>query len=104
MADTKQILYIMMREETPIGQVRYELSNNIAEISYSISPQERGKGYGKQIIHLAVMKIKNEYPNITRIRALVKPQNDASILCFEYNGFNEMYREYEFDVESAVII
>ena len=104
MADTNQILYIMMREETPIGHVRYELSNNTAEISYSISPQERGKGYGKLIIHLAVMKIKSDYPEITKIRALVKPRNEASILCFERNGFSEKYREYEFDTDSVDII
>lgn len=103
MADTKHILYIMMREETPIGQVRYELSNNTAEISYSISPQERGKGYGKLIIHLAVMKIKSDYPEITKIRALVKPQNEASISCFEHNGFVERYRVYEINTKSEVI-
>lgn len=99
MADANQILYIMMREETPIGHVRYELSNNTAEISYSISPQERGKGYGKLIIHLAVMKIKSDYPEITKIRALVKPQNEVSIMCFQHNGFVERYRTYEFDTK-----
>lgn len=102
--DPKQISYIMMHKDTPVGQIRFNLSENIAEISYSIAPQERGKGYGKLIIHLAVMKIKSDYPEITKIRALVKPRNEASILCFERNGFSEKYREYEFDTDSVDII
>ena len=97
--DPKQISYIMVHKDTPVGQIRFNLSENIAEISYSIAPQERGKGYGKQIIHLAVMKIKSDYSDITKIRALVKPQNEASIICFQHNGFVERYRTYEFDTK-----
>ena len=99
MSDPNQASYILVHEDTPVGQIRFNLSVNIAEISYSIAPQERGKGYGKQIIHLAIMKIKNEFPNITTIQALVKPQNEASIMCFQHNGFVERYRTYEFDTK-----
>ena len=76
-----------------------DLYSKITEKTYSIAPQERGKGYGKKIVHLAVMKIKSDYPEIIKIRALIKPQNEASIICFQHNGFVESYRTYEIDTK-----
>ena len=95
MADPKRVQYILMREDTPIGQIRLELSEDVAEISYSIAPHERNKGYGQKIIELAIRTANEEYPYVTKLKGSVKPHNKASIKCFETNGFHEKYRTFE---------
>ncbi len=96
--DPDRIQYIMMNGGTPVGQIRVDITGEDAEISYSIAPTERSKGFGGQIIKLLTEQIKEDCPQIKTVRGLVKPQNKASIACFEENGFCEMYRTYEMDL------
>ena len=98
MKDPDRAQYIMMNGDAPVGQIRFDFSDKVALISYSIAPDERGKGYGKHIIHLARRKILEEYPGIDILRAAVKPDNTASIMCFEKNGFTEKQRIYEIEM------
>ncbi len=89
--------FILMADNVPVGQARIENKGYECEISYSISPDKRNKGYGKEIIRLIIEKIKFEFPEIRKSMAKVKPDNFASIKCFETNGFIEKYRKFEFD-------
>ncbi len=99
MADPKRVQYILMREDIPVGQIRLELFEDVAEISYSIACKERNKGYGREIIKLVINAIKEEYPYISKVKGFVKPHNKASITCFEKNGFYEKYRSFERFIE-----
>ena len=87
--DDDQIQYILMKGEKPIGQIRLAIRGKEAEISYSISSDERGHGYGKAIIRLAIEHIQKECPEIEKLIGKVKPSNMASFLCFEKNGFED---------------
>ncbi len=98
MSDTNVAQYIMMLDQTPIGQIRLALAGDTAEISYSISPKERKKGYGELIIGLSMDKVIEDYPHIKRVTGKVKPQNDASIKCFLQNGFRENYCFFEHEL------
>ena len=65
-----------------VGVVRIALENRVAIISYSVSAEFRGKGYGTRIIREAEKYIKEE--NLADIiKAEVKPQNIASCSIFE---------------------
>ncbi len=55
-------------------------------------------GYGKCIIALAVNELRENYPNIKKVIARVKPTNTASIQCFTNNGFCADYNQYSFDI------
>lgn len=96
--DDDQIQYILMKGEKPIGQIRVSIMGNEAEISYSISHDERGYGYGKEIIRLVVGHVRKEHPGIEKLIGKVKPSNVASLRCFRENGFEDRYHAMELDI------
>ena len=98
MKDTDVFQYILMNDNTPIGQVRVDIVGMKAEVSYTIAPNERKKGYGKILISLITDKIRKDIPQVKSIVGKVKPSNSRSMKCFEENGFTETYRVYEIDI------
>lgn len=98
MKDPYRIQYIMMHEDVPVGQIRLDITDQEAEISYTIAPLQRGKGFGCQIIALAMKQIKVDTPDVTRLRGQVKPHNSASMACFRRNGFTEDNGTYEITI------
>lgn len=69
-----------------ISQVRFDKNKNEAEISISISPEFRGKGYGAKILNLTAKKVIEEN-NLKKIIAYVKIENKASKTVFEKAGY-----------------
>jgi UDP-2,4-diacetamido-2,4,6-trideoxy-beta-L-altropyranose hydrolase len=74
-------------EDNPIGVTRFEIDGNLqAVISTSIKYDERGKGYGKLMIKLAIQELcKNE--TITKVHAFIRSDNISSIGLFKNVGF-----------------
>lgn len=79
--------YILMRNNTAVGQIRIDEVNGIGTISYSIELNYRGKGYGKKILSLIesekIIKRKIYY-----LKAIVKKNNRISQLCFQQLGYH----------------
>lgn len=98
--DPHQAQYILVEGDMPIGQIRLMIENGEAEIDYSISVQHRRHGYGKEIIRLIKRRVRDEYPDMVKLIARVKPSNIASISCFMGNGFEEKCRFFEYDMAS----
>ena len=96
--DETKLQFILMRDDTPIGQVRFHLDGDEASIHYSIAPGERGKGYGKLLIEMASEELHKTSPGIRKILASVKPDNPASRKCFTSNGYEEKYITYELNL------
>ena len=94
--DPKQVQYIMMVGEKPVGQVRITIENQEADIDYSISSSERGRGYGKEIIALIKEKVQEDCPTVKKLIGRVKPYNIASYCCFTGNEFEEVFKQLEF--------
>lgn len=86
-----------------IAQIRFDKNNCEADISISISPEFRGKGYGKKFLKQVSEKVIQEN-NIKKINAYVKIENEASKIIFEKAGYilkekdSEKLR-YEFNAE-----
>ncbi len=99
MEDSDQIQYILMHGEKPVGQVRLSIENQEADIDYSISDAERGHGYGKVIIGLIAERVREDCPMVKKLIGRVKPSNTASYHCFIGNGFEEVYRQLEFEIK-----
>lgn len=95
MQDPKVILYILMDEQIPVGQIRIRVEGDTGEISYSIAPEHRGKGYGRKLLSLAEESIRRDAASVKKLIARVKPENAVSGYLFETEGFRKQYLEYE---------
>lgn len=87
--------YIYMLEEEAIGQIRLTINEDEVEIGYSICASKRGRGYGKQLLELAMQQIREELPEVRRLTAKVKAGNIASSKTFEQTGFLKTYEAFE---------
>ena len=78
-------IYILEDNAIPVGSIR---SDNVLTsqyiLSWSISPNHRGKGYGTKILELF---LKDKTGNFI---AEIKPENIASIKMVQKNGFNQL--------------
>ena len=84
--------YIMEDDSHPIGSIRLDPvsgENHTYIISYMISPSQRGRGFGTKIIKSLIELLDEGFvmnkPII--LMAYVKPENKASIRCFQKLGF-----------------
>lgn len=98
LADEREKLFILMQDDMPVGQIRLSNDGHEVEISYSIDCRYRGKGYGKNIIHMAEKVLRKEQYR-GRIVGLVKKENEASRHVFLSLGYQEKeqadYYRYE---------
>jgi RimJ/RimL family protein N-acetyltransferase len=70
-----------------IGQVRYIVKNNEAEISISVHKRFRGKKISGKMLSLSQKVIIKEYPNVSKIKATAKDFNEASQKIFLNAGY-----------------
>ena len=79
----------------PIGQVRLERNEpESAEIHISVAEGERGRGIGREALRLAVDHARR-WPEVTTVRALIKPDNEQSLAAFHAAGFANRQRTAE---------
>ena len=71
-------IFIAYIEDVPIGQIRLDLQENNGIISYSVSKDFRGKGYGEAIVRMLDSKIKEKSINVNKLIAYVKHDNIPS--------------------------
>ena len=89
LADPNAVLYLATNPENVlIGQVRYQLDGPGAQLSVSLAPEFRGKGYSHTIIAMATEELFRT-TNVTTIDAYVKPTNEASLRLFRRAGFKQ---------------
>lgn len=92
MQDEDEVLYILEKDNRPIGQIRFSIGGGgTAEIDYSIQNKLRGNGYGEKVVRLGIDRLKKERPDVKVVIAKVKPNNVSSIKCFKKNGFDKEY-------------
>lgn len=100
MADKSVHQYILCEGEIPAGQIRLNIEGNEALIDYSIAVENRGKGYGSEMLWLLQEQmITDKISNVIKLIGQVKHENPASARVFEKCGFvkKEMteYIQYE---------
>ncbi len=94
MDDESVLQFILMNDDTPVGQIRLNIDGDKAEIGYSIASEYRGKGYGHKVLQLVADEVKAKYLNIKCLIAKVKPENIASNKLFEHEGYVLKYHCY----------
>ena len=89
LADPNAVLYLVANpDNVSIGQVRYQVEGPRAQLSVSLAPEFRGKGYGHRIVAMAGEELFRS-TNVTTIDAYVKPANEASLELFLRAGFKQ---------------
>jgi len=89
LADPNAVLFLAANpDNVSIGQVRYQLDGLSAQLSVSLAPEFRGKGYGNRIVAMATEELFRT-TNVTTIDAYVKPANEASLQMFRRAGFKQ---------------
>ncbi|MFW5887042.1 MAG: UDP-2,4-diacetamido-2,4,6-trideoxy-beta-L-altropyranose hydrolase [Bacteroidota bacterium] len=85
----ESFLYIFEKENSAIGQVRFDKIDSTYIVDYSIDEKFRGKGFGTSILKLGLEKLNNECKsNVNcKVKALVKVNNRASSKVFERFNF-----------------
>ncbi len=100
----KTLLYFFEKNNIPLGQVRFDIVNNCAEIDYSIDVKFRKQGYGEVMLTTAIWSLKTIFPKV-KFLAQVKQSNVALNKVFEKIFFKktsevsinkEKYNNYEF--------
>jgi UDP-2,4-diacetamido-2,4,6-trideoxy-beta-L-altropyranose hydrolase len=85
-ADLNAVLYLVTLNDTPVGEIRYQLEGTRAVVSICLGPEFRGKGYGNAILKMATEELFSS-TQVKTIDAYVKPENEASVRLFTGAGF-----------------
>ncbi|MCG3110387.1 MAG: UDP-2,4-diacetamido-2,4,6-trideoxy-beta-L-altropyranose hydrolase [Candidatus Manganitrophus sp. SB1] len=83
--DPKSHLYVFDAEGLPVGQIRFDKEGDEARIDYSLDTLVRGRGWGSRLVSLGLELL--EKKEAIRLRAEVKPDNEASRSIFLSLGF-----------------
>ncbi|MGC8669233.1 MAG: UDP-2,4-diacetamido-2,4,6-trideoxy-beta-L-altropyranose hydrolase [Chthonomonadales bacterium] len=80
--------WILEENGRPVGQIRYERSDALCEaiLNFSISADERGKGYGEYLVNITKARALKEL-GVSQVTALVLAGNAASAKVFRRAGF-----------------
>ena len=79
-------IWIVTEEEVPVGQIRYERKDHVAEISISVAASFRGRGFAAEILRVTAPRACREF-GVHAVCGLVKLSNRASMAAFERAGF-----------------
>jgi len=80
-------LYVAAHDGNYIGMYRLDLDGQEAEISYSIAPGFRKKGYGRELLKAGENLVKKDLPQIKTLIAQVKQDNTPSNNLFTSLGY-----------------
>jgi UDP-2,4-diacetamido-2,4,6-trideoxy-beta-L-altropyranose hydrolase len=83
-------MWIFAEEEVPVGQVRFDISGEVAEIGITVAPEHRGRGYGRVMLAQAIRRLREEKGDWLKPRASVLAHNAASLRLFKACGFEEI--------------
>jgi UDP-2,4-diacetamido-2,4,6-trideoxy-beta-L-altropyranose hydrolase len=96
LADPNRRLWIGHVRDASVGTVSILRSQDgQLEISVSVAPSARGRGHGESLVRAAVAEATTIWPRAA-IRAVVKPDNLASVALFERCGFRLVEDRGEF--------
>ncbi|MGM0509042.1 MAG: UDP-2,4-diacetamido-2,4,6-trideoxy-beta-L-altropyranose hydrolase [Fusobacteriota bacterium] len=86
--DPNIIFYIIENDnEDFLGQIRFKLEKNKAEISLSFTEKLKGKGLSTFLLKRALDKLKSEKKEVNKIIAFIDIKNKASKKLFENSDF-----------------
>lgn len=89
----KRKIFICIDNDIKVGQIRIDIENNIATISYTVDKDARGKGIGTEMLKLLYKNIKFNDIQIEKLKGIVKKENIASKKAFLNNDYKQIEDE-----------
>lgn len=94
--DSQSFFYILELDGMSFAQIRFQVDNSTAVLSYLIDKNYRNKGLGTILLAKGIKSFVNDYKNKIEIVGYVKFSNIASQRSFEKLNFNKEHAgEYE---------
>jgi UDP-2,4-diacetamido-2,4,6-trideoxy-beta-L-altropyranose hydrolase len=87
--DDATTLFIGVSSQGAVGQVRFDRSRDVDEISIGVAPEQRGLGVGRLLLRAALRWHARNAPGVM-IRARVRLENTASQRMFDEAGFRNV--------------
>jgi UDP-2,4-diacetamido-2,4,6-trideoxy-beta-L-altropyranose hydrolase len=87
LSSLNSVIYIGSVDNQKIGQIRFDIIDEIAEIGISVDQKFRGKGFGFSLLTYAISCFFCEF-QIQIVQAKIKSNNFASKQIFEHAGFH----------------
>jgi UDP-2,4-diacetamido-2,4,6-trideoxy-beta-L-altropyranose hydrolase len=84
------LLYILEKSGNPVGQIRFDMEEKIAHISYLIDSNYRGQGLGKLIVQVGIKQFFKDNSRKVDFQAAIKPENLVSHKIFQNIGFDKV--------------
>jgi hypothetical protein len=84
-------MYVLEASGLPVGQIRFELVDETAEISYSLDELVCGRGWAATAVDLSVKCFRNR--NAIPLKAIIKNRSAGSRSTFFKLGFTEVSAE-----------
>jgi len=82
LSDTASMMYIGEVGGLPVGQVRFDIGVDYAEVSVVVAPEARGSGFGTELLKQGCSAAA-----IQKYIAYIRPENKVSIKSFKTSGF-----------------
>jgi UDP-2,4-diacetamido-2,4,6-trideoxy-beta-L-altropyranose hydrolase len=87
LSDPARKLLIAEENGSPIGVLRYDINGSEAEVSIYLVPGLAGRGLGTRLLAAGELWLDSAAPEVHRLRAEVRNDNQASLRLFEACGF-----------------
>lgn len=87
--DTSCFMYMILHGEENVGQIRFDVKNGEALISFLTSPEHRGIGWGRVILKKGIRQLIKDCPEFRLARGYVKESNLPSQRSFIKCNFIE---------------
>ena len=95
----KTLIYIILKGNNPIGQIRIDIENDYGIIDYSIEFKYRGQGLGKSSLKSIANRVKNDCTSLNGLVGRVKFDNISSQKAFESANFEKKKKSGYFEYQ-----
>ena len=89
LSDNTIFLYMAEEGKRVVGEIRFDVDGDQAEVGLVVKERGRGQGYGVEMITEGMKLVPVE-----KFRARIDPENVASRKCFKRAGFSRVGGEY----------
>ncbi|MCL4469620.1 MAG: GNAT family N-acetyltransferase [Sulfuricella sp.] len=104
LARTDRHLLIGELDSKPIGVLRYDVVNEVAEVSIYLVPGCGGRGLGTALLKEGNTWVARHLPQVTTLNARILQENVASRKSFAKAGYVESFGIFKYHIFSGTII
>lgn len=104
LARTDRHLLIGELDSQPMGVLRYDVVNEVAEVSIYLVPGCGGRGLGTALLKEGNAWVARHLPQVTTLSAKILPDNIASRKSFAKAGYVESAGVFKYPIFSGTII